>query len=133
MADKTDDPQPQGPAEVSTQAPAVVDRLKTPSAGRQAGYVRVTQPLRTALRRIGEWHDRLPAVFRALIIAATIALAAAVPFILPRITADSTYWTSVLTKAGIATLLALGLNVVVGFAGLLDLGYVAFFAVGAYS
>ena len=29
--------------------------------------------------------------------------------------------------------LALGLNVVVGFAGLLDLGYVAFFALGAYS
>ncbi|HEX2150026.1 MAG TPA: branched-chain amino acid ABC transporter permease, partial [Actinomycetota bacterium] len=30
-------------------------------------------------------------------------------------------------------LLALGLNVVVGFAGLLDLGYIAFFATGAYS
>ena len=29
-------------------------------------------------------------------------------------------------------LLALGLNIVVGFAGLLDLGYVAFYAVGAY-
>src|SRR5438270_4098541 len=28
---------------------------------------------------------------------------------------------------------ALGLNIVVGFAGLLDLGYVAFFAIGAYS
>ncbi len=36
-------------------------------------------------------------------------------------------------KVGIAALLALGLNVVVGFAGLLDLGYVAFFAVGAYT
>src|SRR5689334_21487921 len=31
------------------------------------------------------------------------------------------------------TLLALGLNVVVGFAGLLDLGYAAFFAIGAYT
>ena len=29
-------------------------------------------------------------------------------------------------------LLALGLNIVVGYAGLLDLGYVAFYAVGAY-
>ena len=29
-------------------------------------------------------------------------------------------------------LLALGLNIVVGYAGLLDLGYVAFFAIGAY-
>jgi len=34
---------------------------------------------------------------------------------------------------GIYALLALGLNVVVGFAGLLDLGYVAFWAIGAYS
>ena len=34
---------------------------------------------------------------------------------------------------GIFALLALGLNVVVGFAGLLDLGYVAFWAIGAYS
>src|SRR5204863_410643 len=39
----------------------------------------------------------------------------------------------ILTKVGVAALLALGLNVVVGFAGLLDLGYVAFFAVGAYT
>jgi ABC-type branched-subunit amino acid transport system permease subunit len=34
--------------------------------------------------------------------------------------------------AGVWVLLALGLNVVVGFAGLLDLGYAAFFAIGAY-
>jgi ABC-type branched-subunit amino acid transport system permease subunit len=35
--------------------------------------------------------------------------------------------------AGYYVILALGLNIVVGFAGLLDLGYVAFFAIGAYS
>src|SRR5258708_35233274 len=34
---------------------------------------------------------------------------------------------------GIYVLLALGLNIVVGYAGLLDLGYVAFFVVGSYS
>ena len=38
----------------------------------------------------------------------------------------------VLTTVGIYVLLGLGLNIVVGFAGLLDLGYVAFYAVGAY-
>ena len=43
------------------------------------------------------------------------------------------YSTDVLVITGIYTMLALGLNVVVGFAGLLDLGYVAFYAVGAYS
>jgi branched-chain amino acid transport system permease protein len=37
------------------------------------------------------------------------------------------------SAAAIYTLLALGLNVVVGFAGLLDLGYAAFFAIGAYT
>jgi ABC-type branched-subunit amino acid transport system permease subunit len=35
--------------------------------------------------------------------------------------------------AGVYVLLAIGLNVVVGFAGLLDLGYAAFFAIGAYT
>ena len=43
------------------------------------------------------------------------------------------YYVDVLTIAGIYTLLALGLNIVVGLAGLLDLGYIAFYAVGAYS
>jgi branched-chain amino acid transport system permease protein len=37
------------------------------------------------------------------------------------------------TRAGTFVLLAIGLNVVVGFAGLLDLGYAAFYAIGAYS
>jgi branched-chain amino acid transport system permease protein len=38
-----------------------------------------------------------------------------------------------MVTVGIYVLLGLGLNIVVGYAGLLDLGYVAFFAVGAYS
>jgi branched-chain amino acid transport system permease protein len=38
-----------------------------------------------------------------------------------------------LANAGAFVLLALGLNIVVGFAGLLDLGYAAFFAIGSYS
>ena len=37
------------------------------------------------------------------------------------------------TTALAYVVMALGLNVVVGFAGLLDLGYVAFFAIGAYT
>ena len=39
----------------------------------------------------------------------------------------------ILATTGIFLLMGLGLNIVVGFAGLLDLGYVAFFAVGAYT
>ncbi len=44
------------------------------------------------------------------------------------------YWQEVLVDPiGVYVLLALGLNVVVGFAGLLDLGYIAFYAIGAYT
>ena len=41
-------------------------------------------------------------------------------------------WVRVLDFAALYIMLALGLNIVVGFAGLLDLGYIAFYAVGAY-
>ena len=41
-------------------------------------------------------------------------------------------WVRIADVALLYTMLALGLNIVVGYAGLLDLGYVAFFAVGAY-
>jgi branched-chain amino acid transport system permease protein len=42
------------------------------------------------------------------------------------------YLTEVMDVVGIFIIMGLGLNIVVGFAGLLDLGYVAFFAIGAY-
>nr|WP_320012935.1 branched-chain amino acid ABC transporter permease [uncultured Desulfobulbus sp.] len=45
----------------------------------------------------------------------------------------STYQTTIMTTALMYVVLGLGLNIVVGVAGLLDLGYVAFYAVGAYS
>ncbi len=45
----------------------------------------------------------------------------------------STYQTNIMISALIYVVLGLGLNIVVGIAGLLDLGYVAFYAVGAYA
>ena len=42
-------------------------------------------------------------------------------------------WVRILDFAMLYIMLALGLNLVVGFAGLLDLGYIAFYAVGAYT
>ena len=45
----------------------------------------------------------------------------------------STFWLTVFGDMGVYILLAIGLNVVVGLAGLLDLGYAAFFAIGAYT
>ena len=43
------------------------------------------------------------------------------------------YWNYAMGTVGIYVLMGLGLNIVVGLAGLLDLGYVAFFAIGAYT
>ncbi len=45
----------------------------------------------------------------------------------------SVYQTNVMTTALMYVVLGLGLNIVVGLAGLLDLGFVAFYAVGAYT
>ena len=53
--------------------------------------------------------------------------------LMPTIGYFNSYYLEVATQVGIFVALALGLNIVVGLAGLLDLGYVAFFAVGAYS
>jgi len=63
-----------------------------------------------------------------------VALGAlAVAGIMPVIGSVNPYYLEVATQVGIFAALALGLNIVVGLAGLLDLGYVAFFAVGAYA
>lgn len=45
----------------------------------------------------------------------------------------ASFYISIAADAGVYVLLAIGLNVVVGLAGLLDLGYAAFFAIGAYT
>ena len=63
-----------------------------------------------------------------LIVFAAIGLVA--PFIVNAL--GGNYWVRVLDFALLYIMLALGLNIVVGFAGLLDLGYIAFYGVGAY-
>ncbi|HZG13793.1 MAG TPA: branched-chain amino acid ABC transporter permease [Candidatus Bathyarchaeia archaeon] len=53
--------------------------------------------------------------------------------IIPIVAGDNRYYMEVASQVGIYVAMALGLNIVVGFAGLLDMGYVAFFAAGAYA
>jgi branched-chain amino acid transport system permease protein len=53
--------------------------------------------------------------------------------LMPVLGTINAYYLEIAIQVGIFVALALGLNIVVGLAGLLDLGYVAFFAVGAYS
>ena len=64
---------------------------------------------------------------------AGVALVAAALLLLPfALSFAGTAWVRIANFAVLYVMLALGLNIVVGFAGLLDLGYIAFYAVGAY-
>jgi branched-chain amino acid transport system permease protein len=71
-------------------------------------------------------NEKQKAQFGAALIAAVLAVA---PFAVGHF---GNAWVRVLDFAALYIMLALGLNIVVGFAGLLDLGYIAFYAVGAY-
>jgi len=76
----------------------------------------------------------LPKPVKILIWLLVALLAYALPLLEPPIlsTPDSDF-ASVLFTVSIYCLVALGLNIVVGYAGLLDLGYVGFYAIGAYT
>lgn len=80
-------------------------------------------------RRLERMNLDPDVLFRKNMTAATITVLAVifVPMILGGLANE------LLANVGLFVLMALGLNIVVGSAGLLDLGYVAFFAVGAYT
>ncbi|MGE5073517.1 MAG: ABC transporter permease subunit [Anaerolineae bacterium] len=72
------------------------------------------------------YYFRTPFRFK-IVIGAFLAL-----FIMPVLGVRNIFYLEVIFQISVFAALALGLNIVVGFAGLLDLGYVAFYAVGAY-
>jgi branched-chain amino acid transport system permease protein len=80
-----------------------------------------------------EWRDalqeRLPPWSGRALAGALIVVGA----LLPLAFASTSGFIDATIKALAFVVMALGLNIVVGFAGLLDLGYVAFYAIGAYS
>ena len=76
--------------------------------------------------RIAASGPRRQATIRGLALLLLILFLLALPEI------AGSFLSEVLVFVGLYTLLALGLNIVVGYAGLLDLGYVAFYAVGSY-
>ena len=84
-------------------------------------------PLRNRLRLRERMRDRDTAIYGILLIAALIFPLASI------YATGTTFYITQAGHAGTWVLLAIGLNVVVGFAGLLDLGYAAFFAIGAYT
>jgi branched-chain amino acid transport system permease protein len=79
---------------------------------------------RSVASRIGEVYEQTPAALKLV--------ALALPFAVFPLFVDSDYLMQVGVDTLIFVLLALGLNVVVGWVGLLDLGFVAFAGVGAY-
>ena len=86
--------------------------------------------LRARLRRWREAvEDRLPPRWNRVLAGVVIAIGIALPFFFPP---TSGFMNATIIAVAYAVM-ALGLNIVVGFAGLLDLGYVAFYALGAYS
>ncbi|MGH3104016.1 MAG: branched-chain amino acid ABC transporter permease [Gaiellaceae bacterium] len=94
-----------------------VDEWVAEVEGRREGRTGLDAAVRDA------W-GRLPLAVRILLPAAA---AAALPFL-----TSSDFVMQVAVITGLYVLLALGLNVAVGFSGLLDLGYVAFYGFGAY-
>jgi len=62
----------------------------------------------------------------------TVLFGGAVAVAFPFTQQGNAYWIRVFASIGVFAVAAIGLNIVVGLAGLLDLGYIAFFGVGAY-
>jgi branched-chain amino acid transport system permease protein len=92
-----------------------------------AGIAAVWGPLRASGRRRLEAAD--PGA-QQLVRWVALLVVIAILYTLPVLAGS--FLSQVLVLVGLYVLLGLGLNIVVGFAGLLDLGYVAFYAVGAY-
>ena len=94
-----------------------------------------TTPDTSRRRRTTGWRDRLRSKPVTILgIALAIVFFYALPLIEPPfISTPGTDFGGVLFTVAIYVLVAVGLNVVIGYAGLLDLGYVGFYAIGAYT
>ena len=88
-----------------------------------------------AFGRLRDRWNTLPRAIQWLWLLIVVAIAYALPYLnfFPLSTAPGNDWALACFSMAVYALIAIGLNVVVGYAGLLDLGYVAFFAVGSYT
>jgi hypothetical protein len=94
-----------------------------PGIGQDQWVARSGENIRRS--RLQEAADRVPGWARLLLF---VVVVAAIPLV-----TDSGYINRVVWDTLLFCMLALGLNVVVGWGGLLDLGYIAFYGVGAYT
>ncbi len=91
-------------------------------------------PQRSSRAQLRDWTD----AHRSITIMVAMAVLTVLMYILPQfppfnLIQQPGTWYDSFANAGVFVLLAMGLNVVIGMAGLLDLGYAAFFAIGAYT
>jgi len=78
-------------------------------------------------KHLGTWRDAIVRE-RTLLVVGGLLLALTYPFL-----ADNPYQVHVMAMGGIMALMALGLNINIGYAGLADFGYIAYYAIGAYA
>ena len=98
------------------------DQKDTKGVDGQAGGLRTKlNPIAAALAKDGSSRPQ------KILLAVLLAIAVILPLVI-----GSNRWITLMTVVVIYVVLASGLNIVVGFTGLLDLGYVAFYAIGAY-
>src|SRR5688572_25918037 len=85
--------------------------------------------------RVRDWWSLAPRWQRWGVYGVALLLAIVAPHpVIGSFMSPYTDWTSLLfNPIGTFVLLAIGLNIVVGYAGLLDLGFVAFYGIGAYT
>ena len=90
--------------------------------------------VRKAFHTVGDRFRALPRWAKIVLAIAAVILVYLLPIINPPLitTTDSDFG-AVLFLCALYSLVAIGLNIVIGYAGLLDLGYIGFFAVGAFT
>jgi branched-chain amino acid transport system permease protein len=88
----------------------------------------------TFFHGIGDRYRALPRWAKLVLMAAAVVFVYLLPIINPPLitTTDSDFG-AVLFLCALYSLVAIGLNIVIGYAGLLDLGYIGFFAIGAFT
>ncbi|SFC03159.1 branched-chain amino acid transport system permease protein [Nocardioides terrae] len=91
-------------------------------------------PIGNGWNEITDWFGRQPRAVRILAGAVVVLFFYSLPLLRPPLlTTNQIDFGGVMFQVAAFALVALGLNIVIGYAGLLDLGYVGFYATGAYT
>jgi branched-chain amino acid transport system permease protein len=95
----------------------------------------IAAPRRGPFRNLRQRWNELPRPVQWAWLLIVVAIAYALPYLnfFPLTTEPGNDWPLACFAMAVYALIAVGLNIVIGYAGLLDLGYVAFFAVGSYT